>query len=114
MDCEKSPLIEYIPVIEDNYRLFTQFDKPYWVPMRRVLLSHIEVDRSLMSFPNEICEEQVRIIIDNFDRDYWLPITLDSKNFLLDGQHRLEAARRMRLKYIDAVVQNTELLNGKN
>lgn len=105
---------DYIPVTADNYRLFTQFPKPYWVPAQRIPIEQIKIDKSLMAFPNEMCETQVKRIVENFDNDFWLPITLDLNGFLLDGQHRTEAARRMGLKYIDAVIQNTELLNGKS
>jgi ParB-like chromosome segregation protein Spo0J len=42
----------------------------------------------------------------------WIPITVNKELYLLDGQHRLEAAKRMKLKYIDVVIQNTELLEA--
>jgi ParB-like chromosome segregation protein Spo0J len=44
--------------------------------------------------------------------NFWTPITLDEEGYLLDGQHRLEAAKRMGLKYIDVVIQNTTLLSS--
>lgn len=41
----------------------------------------------------------------NFDKDVWMPPTLDDKHFLIDGQHRLELAKQMGLEYIDVVIQ---------
>jgi len=109
----KTSKTDYIPVVDGNYHLFTRFDKPYWTPARHVPLSDIKVNKSLMAFPNDVNDHQVRRIVENFDPDFWLPVTLNSDGFLLDGQHRLEAARRMNLRYIDAVIQDTEWLNGK-
>lgn len=104
---------KYIPALEFNWKLFTQFDKPYWVPLRCVPLEEIKIDKSLMSFPNPVYEEMVETIIEHFDVWQWVPITLNAEHYLLDGQHRLEAARRLGLKFIDVVIQNDELLDAK-
>ena len=47
---------DYIPAVEESYRLFLRFDQPFWVAVRRVPIESIKVDKSLMSFPNEVCE----------------------------------------------------------
>ncbi|MGI8656962.1 MAG: hypothetical protein ACR2LC_17290 [Pyrinomonadaceae bacterium] len=101
----------YIPVTDENYNLFTRFDRPYWTPYRHVSVNKIKIDSSRMSFANSVCEDVVNTIIENFDIDNWLPVMMDNEGYLLDGQHRLEVARRLRLKFIDAIVQDTELLN---
>lgn len=100
---------DYIPAIDESYRLFLQFDKPYWVAARRVPIESIKIDKSLMSFANEIWEERVETIITCFDDYQWLPISVSADYFLLDGQHRLAAAKRMNLKFIDTVIRNDEL-----
>ncbi|WP_396174243.1 ParB N-terminal domain-containing protein, partial [Flavobacterium sp.] len=64
-----------------------------------------------MSFQNDISDKVVNEIVENFELLGWVPITLDKENYLLDGQHRLAAAKKLKLKYIDVVIQDTELLN---
>ena len=51
-------------------------------------------------------------MVSNFEILGWIPITLDKEFYLLDGQHRLEVAKRLNLKYIDVVIQDTELLEN--
>ncbi len=106
------PLVNYIPVLSTNKEdLFVRnYDKPYWTPKDKVSLSEIKIDKSLMSFDNPIYESTLSDIIGNFDLNNWIPITVNKDLFLLDGQHRLEAAKRMKLEYIDVVIQDTELL----
>jgi DNA adenine methylase len=102
----------YIPVLELNKTLFTNFDKPYWIFKERVSIDSILIDKNKMSFLNEVSDKVVNEIATNFELLGWLPITLDKENYLLDGQHRLAAAKKLKLKYIDVVIQDTELLNS--
>jgi DNA adenine methylase len=102
---------DYIPVLELNKTLFTNFDKPYWIFKERVSIDSILIDKNKMSFKNEVSDKVVNEIVTNFELLGWLPITLDKENYLLDGQHRLAAAKKLKLKYIDVVIQDTELLN---
>ena len=44
-----------------------------------------------------------------FHKESWEPVTLDREYFLRDGQHRLAAAKKMGLKYIDAIIYNEDL-----
>jgi len=66
----------------------------------------------LFSYRNDIIESTVNLIVNCFDLMFWIPITVNKDFYLLDGQHRLEAAKRMNLKYIDVVIQDTELLES--
>jgi hypothetical protein len=102
----------YIPVMEHNYRIFTCFDRPYWVPIRKIPIDNIKIDKSLMDWPNDVAEEQVQTIIEYFNVWHWLPIIINKDYYLLNGQHRLEVARRLKLRFIDAVVENVELLDS--
>lgn len=104
----------YIPVPEENYRIFTQFDKPYWAERRRVPIEDIKIDKSLMSYPNPVYEETVQIILEHFDLDQWWPVMINEDGFLLDGQHRLEVAKRLHLQFIDTVVRNEDLFRPEN
>ena len=88
------------------------FDKSFWKPIDKMEIDKIRIDKSLFSYNNEIMESTVLQIISNFDLLFWIPITLNKDYYLLDGQHRLEAAKRMNLKFIDVVVQDTKLLES--
>lgn len=104
---------DYIPAPEHNIRLFIQdFEKPYWVPKLKFPIKKIKFGKSRLSFHNEVSNIDVNEIVQYFDLNLWTPITLDEEGYLLDGQHRLEAAKRMGLKYIDVVIQNTTLLSS--
>lgn len=104
--------IDYIPALDINkYDLFVKnYTRPYWTIKEKENVDNIKFDKNRLSFHNPIYESTVLNIIENFDILGWIPITLDKEYYLLDGQHRLEAARRMKLKYIDVVIQDTELL----
>lgn len=106
--------IDYIPALKFNKEdLFVKnFDKPYWILKDKVLIDNIKIDKKLMAFDNSIIDFTLNTIITNFDIYNWIPITVTKDFFLLDGQHRLEAAKRMKLKYIDVVIQDTELLKS--
>jgi DNA adenine methylase len=105
------PKPDYIPVIKNNITMFTNFEEPFWTFKEKVSINEIRIDKKLMSFENRILNSTLNNIIYYFDEDFWLPITINKDYFLLDGQHRLEAAKRMNLKYIDVVIENRELLN---
>ncbi len=100
----------YIPVIQQNYDMFTNLPHSYFVPARKIQINNIKIDRSLMSYPNEVSQEQVETIIEYFDEFAWLPIIINKQHFLLDGQHRLEVARRLKLRYIDAIIEDEDLI----
>jgi len=105
---------DYIPALKLNKEdLFVRnFDKPYWVPMDKVKIADIKIDKKLFSFYNEVSKDEVQSIVSNFDLIAWIPITVNKDFYLLDGQHRLEAAKKMNLKYIDVVVQDNVLLES--
>lgn len=72
--------------------------------VEKVPLSKIRIDKKLLSWQNEVSPSFVDFIVENFDIDFWMPILVNPDYFLLDGQHRLQAARIMGLKYIDVVM----------
>lgn len=76
-----------------------------WQTIDKVPIDFIKVDKSLLSFANEVDTSQVLHMLVNFDQELWMPVLVDRNLFLLDGQHRLAVARQLCLKYIDVVVQ---------
>lgn len=108
--------INYIPALEMNKEgLFVRnYDKPYWKVYNKFELEKIKIDSNKFSYKNEIDKSLIENIIANFDLTFWIPITLDKEYYLLDGQHRLEAAKKMGLDYIDVVIQDNELLSDDN
>ncbi len=79
-----------------------------WSLADKVPIEKIKIDTRLFSYPNSINVESAKSIAKYFDLDLWNPILVNKDYFLLDGQHRLEAAKSMGLKYIDVIVQHVE------
>ncbi len=102
----------YIPVKKHWFEMFTKYDKPYWMPALRVPIGKIKIDKSLFAYQNKVSQSDVLYMLMNFDRNAWMPITLNEEYYLLDGQHRLELARQMGLSYIDAIIEDCKLLKG--
>lgn len=80
-----------------------------WTSVDCVPLSDIIIDKSLFSNPNDVDYEQVKFILNNFEKELWIPILVNLKYFLLDGQHRLQAARALGLEFIDVIVQDDSI-----
>ena len=72
----------------------------------KVEINSIKIDEKYFSYINPIYEETVNSIVNDFYIDTWEPIWVNPKMFLLDGQHRLCAARKMGLKYIDVIIHD--------
>ncbi len=103
----------YIPAKKHWFDMYTRnFKEKYWEPRLKVPTSRIQVDKSLLSYQNEVSDPAVMNIVLNFDRELWIPITVNKDYYLLDGQHRLLAAKQLGLNYIDVVIQDTEMLNA--
>lgn len=70
--------------------------------IRKVPLISIKYDQKY--FPNKVDFSIVDFIVENFSVDYWYPIFVNPNYYLIDGQHRFQAANRLGLKYMDVVV----------
>ena len=79
-----------------------------WSAVDKVPVSRIRIDARLFSFPNPVYQDAVKAIVESFDLDQWTPLLVNEDLYLLDGQHRLQAAVNMGLKYIDVIVQHVE------
>jgi hypothetical protein len=80
-----------------------------WVVVRKIPINKIKIDKSLFSFQNEVSLRQVEGMVKEFTEGGWYPVMVNSDYFLLDGQHRLATAKKMKLKYIDVVVDNGDM-----
>jgi hypothetical protein len=102
-DRASNTMKNYIPV--ELWK--STFSKPpFLVFVEKVPLSKIKIDKSLFSFQNEVDPEHVNFMAKNFDIDFWMPIIVTPDYFLLDGQHRLQVAKKLGLKYIDVVIDS--------
>lgn len=101
---------EYIPVYKHWFSMYTHFEKLYFTVLKHIPIKQIRIDNKYFEYPNEVNDSNVIFMVQHFRRSAWMPITLNSELYLLDGQHRIAAARKLGLKYIDAVICNVELM----
>lgn len=69
-------------------------------------INKIKFDKKYLPFQNPVIINSVNSIVDEFYLGAWEPIFLNEKGYLTDGQHRLAAARKMHLKFIDVIIVN--------
>ncbi|HDI73247.1 MAG TPA: hypothetical protein ENF58_03845 [Candidatus Altiarchaeales archaeon] len=100
---------DYIPSPEHfkNLTIFREYPGAF-IPKDKVPIDKIKISKKHLDFPNPVDEEEVSYIVNDFCLEGWEPIMIDKDYFLTDGQHRLEAAKRIGLKYIDVIIDNTE------
>ena len=87
-------------------KTFYAHHREEWSIVDKVQISKIKIDSRLFSFQNQVALSKVKEIEANFNVDRWEPIRVNEDYYLLDGQHRLKVAKRMKLKYIDVIVQH--------
>jgi len=98
----------YIPCLKSfmNFSVVNSTAPGFCTPISKFPISKIKFDKKFLSFTNEVCMKSVKRIVNDFHFEGWEPIFLNPKNYLIDGQHRLSAARQMGLKYLDVVIIN--------
>ena len=101
---------DYIPIDRFQEQSFSK----YGTILHKFDISKISIDKSQFSFCNEVIPSEVDNIAYNFHQEGWEPITLDEEYFLKDGQHRLAAAKKMGLRYIDAIIFNPEFFRSSS
>ncbi len=74
----------------------------------KISIRKIKIDKSLFAYQNEVNKKDVDYMVNNFYRGAWFPVMINQNFFLIDGQHRIAAAKRMKLKYIDVVIETTD------
>ena len=104
-----TPKRNYIP---SPKFLTSMYSKPEfngrWVVQTKIPIEKLKIDKSLFSFQNDIDMDAVNYMCKNFEIGAWFPVMVNPDFFLLDGQHRLAAAQKMNLRYMDVVVDNGE------
>lgn len=90
---------EYIPCQKHWKDMFTQY--PFFRVIEKFSISRIKRKK----LRNSLDKGEIFYMLMNFSKDAWMPVILDQKYFLLDGQHRIELARQMGLSHIDVVIQ---------
>lgn len=100
----------YIPaeLWKDSYKS-PQMQKSFTF-VEKVPLSRIKIDKRLFSFQNDVSASFVNFIVENFDKDFWMPVLVNADFFLLDGQHRIQVAKKLGLKYIDVAIVKEQSL----
>jgi len=96
----------YIPCLKSfmNFSVINSTTPGFCTPISKFPINKIKFDNKFLSFSNEVCEESVNWIVNDFHVEGWEPIFLNPKLYLIDGQHRLAAAKRMELKFMDIVI----------
>jgi len=97
----------YIPASQFWKDIFSQPQyRSTWKVVEKVPIRRIKVDKSVLTYNNEVDPTQVLAMLVEFDPDLWMPITVNETYCLLDGQHRLRVAEQLCLKYIDVVIEH--------
>lgn len=105
---------DYIPSDKHWVDMFTKHDKPYRTPVLKFPIEKIKIDKLLFDYQNEVSQSDVLYMLMHFDREVWMPITINKNYYLLDGQHRLKLAEQMGLSFIDVIIEDAELLEENN
>jgi len=100
---------EYVPAPQYSRNSFRSEQKNL-VFNEKFLVDKIKIE-PLIDHQIEIDYDRVSNILLNFDQKLWEPILIDDDYYLLDGRHRLEVAKLLRLRYIDVIIENDDI-NG--
>ena len=95
-----SKSINYIPTNDFIKKSFSAISNV----IEKVEIDKIKIDKSRFSFNNSISDFVVDRIVNSFDPLFWEPVAVDDEYYLRDGQHRLEAAKKMKLEFLDVAV----------
>lgn len=94
--------MKYVPVKKHWIEMYEQYS--FYKTLKKFPINKIQIK----PLWNKVDKKEVFYILMNFDREAWMPVTLDINYFLIDGQHRLELAREFGMEFIDAVVYDEE------
>lgn len=78
----------------------------FCTPIKKYPIDKIKFSKKYLSIANKVSETEVGGIVSDFHIEGWEPIFLNPKNYLIDGQHRLAAAKIMGLTLVDVVIIN--------
>lgn len=97
--------MKYIPVSKYWIEMYQQYD--FYTVAKKFPVDKIR----LKPLRNNLDANEVLYMLINFNRDAWMPITLNEEHFLTDGQHRLQLAKQLGIEFIDSVILNEKKLN---
>lgn len=90
--------MKYISAEKHWLNMYEQYD--FFKVQKRFPINKIQ----LKPLRNKVDKNEVLYMLMNFDKEAWMPVTLDENYFLTDGQHRLELARQFGMEFIDVVI----------
>lgn len=97
--------MKYIPVEKHWIEMYQKYD--FYKVQKRFPIHGIK----LKQLKNKVDMREVLYMLANFNKEAWMPITLDTDNFLIDGQHRLELAKQFGIEFIDIVTLDDKKLS---
>lgn len=100
--------MKYAPVKKHWIEMYKQYS--FYEIVKKFPIHKIQIK----PLRNKVDKNEVFYMLMNFDREIWMPVTLNTNYFLIDGQHRLELARLFGMEFIDAVVLDDKKLKHNN
>jgi ParB-like nuclease domain len=95
--CEESSLPGFL--IHKNYHVQLN-----WFFKSKVLLDDIKLPENSLESRDWIDKETINNIVNDFYPSGWEAVRVNPKMEILDGYHRLVAAKKLGLKYIDIII----------
>lgn len=92
--------MKYIPAKRHWMKMYKQYI--FYETQKKFPIHKVQIK----PLRNRVDKKEVLYMLMNFNKDAWMPVTLDKNSFLVDGQHRLELAKQLGLEFIDAVIYN--------
>jgi len=80
------------------------WERGYWTAEEKVEINKIKFDKLPYVDHCKLDKEYVKGIVSDFYLEVWEPIRVNDEYVLVDGQHRIAAAKIMGLKYIDVII----------
>ena len=96
--------MKYVPVNKHWIKMYQQYN--FYTVIKKFPINKIQIK----PLRNKLKTNEVLYMLMNFDKEVWIPITLDTKHFLVDGQHRLELAKQFGMEFIDTVILDKKKL----
>ncbi|KAF0149720.1 MAG: hypothetical protein FD143_2701 [Ignavibacteria bacterium] len=87
-----------------NFAFINMSTPGAFTPIKKFPIDKIKFNKKFLSYANPVSETAVDWIVNNFHIEGWEPVFLNQKEYLIDGQHRLTAAKKIGLKYMDVAI----------
>jgi hypothetical protein len=98
----------YIPVDAFFLEMFANAFPKDCTAVRRFPIKNIRFNKRLLPYNyTGIDYEEVDYLVNNFYLESWEPFKVNKDYYLIDDRNRLEAAKRMKLRYVDIIIDKT-------